>query len=219
MIGFCVCNKRYEKRVNYVIDNLFKKLKNKNINFYIYTNEKIKTNYEVRALPKIEFDFKSRTEYDSFMPLLLAKLKIFSDLSKIDRVFNIDLDIEIHKDLSEIFDRYTDEKLYGCLEDTNYYRLYDRRKQILKALNITEFEYINAGFMIMNFKYDFDLNEVKEFFSKYPFSNCPEQDFLNWKFKDKICVMPNHVNWNRLLPFEMNPYITHYLGFPKPFNL
>ena len=73
--------------------------------------------------------------------------------------------------------------------------------------------------MIMNFKYDFDLNEVKEFFSKYPFSNCPEQDFLNWKFKDKICVMPNHVNWNRLLPFEMNPYITHYLGFPKPFNL
>lgn len=207
--GFCIANKRYENSIK----NILKIINN---DFFIYTKNTF--NFpNVKTLPEINFNFVSRTEYDTIMPMLLAKLKIFSDLSKqYDQVFNLDLDITLHKDLTPILDKYSDNYLYGCLEDTNRFRLYERRKQILKAIGISEFEYINAGFMILNFEYEFDLDEVKYFFEKFPFSNCPEQDFLNWKFKDKIRVMPNYVNWNKLLPFERDRYITHYLGYPKP---
>ena len=207
--GFCIANKRYENSIK----NILKIINN---DFFIYTKNTL--NFpNVKSLPEINFNFVSHTEYDTIMPMLLAKLKIFSDLSKqYDQVFNLDLDITLHKDLTPILDKYSDNYLYGCLEDTNKFRLYERRKQILKAIGISEFEYINAGFMILNFEYEFDLDEVKYFFEKFPFSNCPEQDFLNWKFKDKIRVMPNYVNWNKLLPFERDRYITHYLGYPKP---
>ena len=207
--GFCIANKRYENSIK----NILKIINN---DFFIYTKNTF--NFpNVKSLPEINFNFVSHTEYDTIMPMLLAKLKIFSDLSKqYDQVFNLDLDITLHKDLTPILDKYSDNYLYGCLEDTNRFRLYERRKQILKAIGISEFEYINAGFMILNFEYEFDLDEVKYFFEKFPFSNCPEQDFLNWKFKDKIRVMPNYVNWNKLLPFERDRYITHYLGYPKP---
>ena len=207
--GFCIANKRYENSIK----NILKIINN---DFFIYTKNTL--NFpNVKSLPEINFNFVSHTEYDTIMPMLLAKLKIFSDLSKqYDQVFNLDLDITLHKDLTPILDKYSDNYLYGCLEDTNRFRLYERRKQILKAIGISEFEYINAGFMILNFEYEFDLDEVKYFFEKFPFSNCPEQDFLNWKFKDKIRVMPNYVNWNKLLPFERDRYITHYLGYPKP---
>ena len=207
--GFCIANKRYENSIK----NILKIINN---DFFIYTKNTF--NFpNVKSLPEINFNFVSHTEYDTIMPMLLAKLKIFSDLSKqYDQVFNLDLDITLHKDLTPILDKYSDNYLYGCLEDTNKFRLYERRKQILKAIGISEFEYINAGFMILNFEYEFDLDEVKYFFEKFPFSNCPEQDFLNWKFKDKIRVMPNYVNWNKLLPFERDRYITHYLGYPKP---
>lgn len=207
--GFCIANKRYENSIK----NILKIINN---DFFIYTKNTF--NFpNVKTLPEINFNFVSHTEYDTIMPMLLAKLKIFSDLSKqYDQVFNLDLDITLHKDLTPILDKYSDNYLYGCLEDTNKFRLYERRKQILKAIGISEFEYINAGFMILNFEYEFDLDEVKYFFEKFPFSNCPEQDFLNWKFKDRIRVMPNYVNWNKLLPFERDRYITHYLGYPKP---
>lgn len=207
--GFCIANKRYENSIK----NILKIINN---DFFIYTKNTF--NFpNVKTLPEINFNFVSHTEYDTIMPMLLAKLKIFSDLSKqYDQVFNLDLDITLHKDLTPILDKYSDNYLYGCLEDTNRFRLYERRKQILKAIGISEFEYINAGFMILNFEYEFDLDEVKYFFEKFPFSNCPEQDFLNWKFKDRIRVMPNYVNWNKLLPFEHDRYITHYLGYPKP---
>lgn len=207
--GFCIANKRYENSIK----NILKIINN---DFFIYTKNTF--NFpNVKSLPEINFNFVSHTEYDTIMPMLLAKLKIFSDLSKqYDQVFNLDLDITLHKDLTPILDKYSDNYLYGCLEDTNKFRLYERRKQILKAIGISEFEYINAGFMILNFEYEFDLDEVKYFFEKFPFSNCPEQDFLNWKFKDRIRVMPNYVNWNKLLPFERDRYITHYLGYPKP---
>ena len=207
--GFCIANKRYENSIK----NILKIINN---DFFIYTKNTF--NFpNVKSLPEINFNFVSHTEYDTIMPMLLAKLKIFSDLSKqYDQVFNLDLDITLHKDLTPILDKYSDNYLYGCLEDTNKFRLYERRKQILKAIGISEFEYINAGFMILNFEYEFDLDEIKYFFEKFPFSNCPEQDFLNWKFKDRIRVMPNYVNWNKLLPFERDRYITHYLGYPKP---
>ena len=207
--GFCIANKRYENSIK----NILKIINN---DFFIYTKNTF--NFpNVKTLPEINFNFVSHTEYDTIMPMLLAKLKIFSDLSKqYDQVFNLDLDITLHKDLTPILDKYSDNYLYGCLEDTNKFRLYERRKQILKAIGISEFEYINAGFMILNFEYEFDLDEIKYFFEKFPFSNCPEQDFLNWKFKDRIRVMPNYVNWNKLLPFERDRYITHYLGYPKP---
>lgn len=206
--GFCIANKRYENSIK----NILKIINN---DFFIYTKNTF--NFpNVKTLPEINFNFVSHTEYDIIMPMLLAKLKIFSDLSKqYDQVFNLDLDITLHKDLTPILDKYSDNYLYSCLEDTNRFRLYERRKQILKAIGMSEFEYINAGFMILNFEYDFDLDEVKYFFKKFPFSNCPEQDFLNWKFKDRIRVMPNYVNWNKLLPFERDRYITHYLGYPK----
>ena len=207
--GFCIANKRYENSIK----NILKIINN---DFFIYTKNTFNSP-NVKSLPEINFNFVSHTEYDTIMPMLLAKLKIFSDLSKqYDQVFNLDLDITLHKDLTPILDKYSDNYLYGCLEDTNKFRLYERRKQILKAIGISEFEYINAGFMILNFEYEFDLGEVKYFFEKFPFSNCPEQDFLNWKFKDKIKVIPNYVNWNKLLPFERDRYITHYLGYPKP---
>lgn len=207
--GFCIANKRYENSIKNILRII-------NNDFFIYTKNTF--NFpNVESLPEINFNFVSHTEYDTIMSMLLAKLKIFSDLSKqYDQVFNLDLDITLHKDLTPILDKYSDNYLYGCLEDTNRFRLYERRKQILKAIGISEFEYINAGFMILNFEYEFDLDEVKYFFEKFPFSNCPEQDFLNWKFKDRIRVMPNYVNWNKLLPFERDRYITHYLGYPKP---
>ena len=69
--------------------------------------------------------------------------------------------------------------------------------------------------MIMNFKYEFNIEEVEWFFKNCPFSSCPEQDFFNWKFRDRIKIMPNDVCWNRFLPPCTDPYIIHHLGFPK----
>ena len=204
-IGFCVLDANYEKY-----------LKNININndYYIYSNTKLIKNSKI--IPKIEIDFKSHTNYDRFLDLLLAKIKIFSDLSmQYEQVFNFDLDLEFKKDITPILERYSEPYLYGCLEDLNYHRLTDKRKKVLDFIGIEPSQYINAGFMIMNFKYEFNIEEVKWFFKNCPFSSCPEQDFFNWKFRDRIRIMPNDVCWNRFLPPCEDPYIIHHLGFPK----
>lgn len=86
-IGFCVLAANYEKY-----------LKNINIinDYYIYSNTKLIKNSKI--IPKIEIDFKSHTNYDRFLDLLLAKIKIFSDLSmQYEQVFNFDLDLEFKK--------------------------------------------------------------------------------------------------------------------------
>lgn len=221
--GFCVVNGNYEIQLRILLDSLFKNLKIK-IDFFVYynkiNNKNINKCVEFRKIPELNINFKSCTEYDNIMDLILSKIKIFSDLSKeYDQVFNIDLDMLVLKNLDCVFEKYKEPYLYGCLEDTNYIRLYERRKKVLNFIGITEKQYINAGFMILNFPFEFDENEIKTFFKLCPYSNCPEQDFLNWKFKNKIKIMPNNVNWNRFLPFETSPYIVHYLGFPKPWHL
>lgn len=219
--GFCVVDTNYKKQLLVTIQSLYRHLKSK-IDFFVYNKQINKnvihtTNMDV---PEIDFEFRSNTIYDKFMPLLLAKLKILSDLSQnYDQVFFIDLDILFFKYIDELFEKYSEPYLYGCLEDTNKLRLYERRIKVLDFIGITEHEYINAGFLILNFKYDFDLEELKRFFELCPYSNCPEQDFLNWKFKDKIKVMPNSVCWNKFLPFETSPYMVHFLGFPKPWDI
>lgn len=162
-IGFCVLAANYEKY-----------LKNINIinDYYIYSNTNLIKNS--KTIPKIEIDFKSHTNYDRFLDLLLAKIKIFSDLSmQYEQVFNFDLDLEFKKDITSILERYSEPYLYGCLE------------------------------------------ELEWFFKNCPFSSCPEQDFFNWKFRDRIRIMPNDVCWNRFLPPCEDPYIIHHLGFPK----
>lgn len=221
--GFCVVDGNYENQLLILLDSLFKNLKIK-IDFFVYYNKiNIKNNIKCVKfvkIPELNINFKSGTQYDKIMNLILSKIKIFSDLSKeYDQVFNIDLDMLVLKNLDSVFEKYKEPYLYGCLEDINYIRLYERRKKVLKFIGITEKQYINAGFMILNFPFEFNLDEIKKFFEFCSFSNCPEQDYLNWKFKDKIRVMPNYVNWNRFLPFEISPYIVHYLGFPKPWNL
>lgn len=211
-IGFCVLNEKYKDRLKTVLNQIG------NHDIKIYTDKNFLSNFNTLEIPKVEINFKSGTCYDKFMNLLLAKIKIFSDLSlQYEQVFNFDLDMDFRRDITKVLDKYSEPYLYGCLEDTNRLRLYERRKQVLKFIGIDEFHYINAGFMIMNFQYHFDIEEVKWFFEHCPFSNCPEQDFFNWKFKDKIKVMSNDVCWNKFLPFHENPYIIHYLGFPKPF--
>ena len=78
--------------------NYEKYLKNINIinDYYIYSNTKLIKNS--KTIPKIEIDFKSHTNYDRFLDLLLAKIKIFSDLSmQYEQVFNFDLDLEFKK--------------------------------------------------------------------------------------------------------------------------
>lgn len=64
------------------------------------------------------------------MNIVMSKIKIFSDLSKqYDQVFNIDVDILILKDIKPVLDKYNEPYLYGCLEDVNYIKLYERRKK------------------------------------------------------------------------------------------
>ena len=207
-IGFCVLNKKYQSQIERVVKSV-------NFPYRVYADYELENAF---MIPEIDFSFKTHSYYDSFMNLILSKIKIFSDLSIIyDQVFNFDLDIECKKDITPVLDAYKEPYLYGCLEDTNYLRLSQKRKKVLKFIDTDEMHYINAGFMIMNFQYRFDIDEVRWFFENCPFSNCPEQDFFNWKFKDKIKVMPNDVCWNRFLKPCENPYMIHHLGFPKGF--
>lgn len=223
--GFCVVDSNYQSQLKKTVKSLLTKSK---IDFFFIYKQKttsipadpfLRSKCEFRDLPDVPVKFTSHTEYDKIMPLLMGKLKIFSDLSKeYDQVFNIDLDMMVLRDINPILSRYNGEYLYGCVEDTNISRLYPKRIKVLNFLGISPYEYINAGFMILNFVYDFNADEVQKFFSLCPFSNCPEQDFINWKFKDRIMIMPNEVSWNKFLPFEADPYIVHFLGYPKPWH-
>lgn len=213
-VGFCVVNQKYHKQ----LDVLLSCLKNcTGFDFIVFSDDDL--GMKTQKIPKTGIHFTSNTEYDRVMDIVLSKIKIFSDLSKqYDQVFNVDVDILILKDIKPVLDKYNEPYLYGCLEDVNYIKLYERRKKILKYIGITEKQYINAGFMILNFPFEFNRSDVEYFFRCCPYSNCPEQDFLNWKFKDKIKVMPNYISWNRFLPFETSPYMVHFLGRPKPWE-
>lgn len=137
--------------------------------------------------------------YNLISDLLLAKLAIFSELSKHYKgVFNLDLDLHIRKPLN--FD-LKEPGWYGCLE------------------TLSKGRYINFGFTILyNKQIDFLISDFFKFIQDNQV-DCPEQDYINFRFKDIIRVLPSSVSWNHNLPFEDDPIMVHHLGDYKPYTL
>ena len=70
-------------------------------------------------------------------------------------------------------------------------------------------KYINAGFLIFTFKFDFDMDDYNKFL-KNRFITCCEQEYLSYKFKDKIKII--NASHNPCLKENKDYYIFHYLG-------
>lgn len=214
--GFCVFedNVEYREYINKCLDSMIKTQTDYEFDFYVYTNT---PNY-IENYPFKVREIKSIINvsiYRNITNLISNKLLALDELSKeYEIVFFIDLDLYFRKSLKEVFNNLQKGYLYASLELDNIKNFSDKRKRLLKKYNIRPLQYINAGFMILTFEYNFDLVDYKNFLNNQ--IECPEQDYINYKLKDKIKVVK--VSHNPLLTYNSDPYIFHFLGFYKPSN-
>ena len=91
------------------------------------------------------------------------------------------------------------------------------------ALGVDPDGYVNAGVLVINLK-EFRKNDIEKKFLKliteYDFDLLdPDQAYLNYLCRGKICVLPN--GWNKEpmpIPCEGKKNIVHYALYKKPWQ-
>ena len=202
---------------------------NLNLNIHIYCFYKNEINNKLKISDKIIFKnidiynfdnlhYVNTSKYNHIVDLISFKLLALSILKKqYDKVIYFDLDVIFRKDFSYIIKSLNNSYIYGCNEYSRKY-IASNRCLVLRDAKISLNQYINAGFMIWCLDFEFDIEDYKNYIKKF-FVDCPEQDYINFKFKNYIKVLPNYISWNPLLDFEYNPACVHFLGEFKPYKL
>lgn len=162
------------------------------------------------------------------------RFKIASLLPNIDKIIYMDCDIVVLGSLKELFDENIEDYHMAGVEDIGYYL---HRRGLKRE---TESFYINAGIILMNLKKWRQDNIEKKLLSFSSISKeklvHADQDIIN-KVLNKTCK-PMDLKWNvqdsfyRVVSYMekhplmkniknawKNPFIIHYTGEKKPWNI
>ena len=210
--GFCVFRDtpEYRKYATKCFDSMLK-TQDYQFEFYVYTNTPkwIEENYPKFKIKPLKEVTKLK-KYKDITNLISNKLVAFDELTKIsDIVFCIDLDTEFKKSLKDLFPKLKKNSVYGSLELDNYNNFTLSKRNFCNVFKVHYLKYINAGFLIFTFKFNFDVVDYNKFL-KNRFVTCCEQEYLSYKFKDQIKII--NVSHNPCLKENKDYYIFHYLG-------
>ena len=141
-------------------------------------------------------NFTSKWTYMSMMRVALPSL-----LPEEDRVLYLDIDTIVEEDISELWDLNLDDYYFAAVREPEKSR--------------KDFDYINAGVMMMNLKKMRD-GLAKEIIgllnrSFYP---CKEQDLYSEKCQGKILLLPGDYNVSEYTELPLHFKILHFAAVP-----
>lgn len=194
---FCVTDNDYIDNT-YVSLHSFYKFNDYPVTVYVLGKRTKKFNeFKNVTVKYFDFNFDLKHPFYKNLKPVLAKLKIF-DESSYPYNLSFDTDTLFNGNIDEVFKDY---------------------KESLIGVNESEKNEINAGFIIVK-KPDFSIfDKFKTFTEKHGLLNCPEQDFLNFIFKnsrENIDTKYNVCYWTDE-NFKDKFTMFHYAGEIKPF--
>lgn len=194
---FCVTDDNYIENT-YVTLHSFYQFNDLPVTVFVLGNKTDRFNEFPKVTIKyLELDFNAKHQFYANIKPVIAKLKIFDDSN---HQYNLSFD--------------TDTLFTGSISDT----LKEYQGTFI-GVDEPEKHEINAGFIILK-KVNFSLFErFKEFTTKHGLPNCPEQDFLNFIFKDNKSYLDTKYNVCQWTDKTLNsePVMIHYAGTIKPF--
>ena len=151
------------------------------------------------------------------------RLFIASLFPQYDKILYLDCDLVVLGDISKLYHTELGDSILGAapeqfVQNTAEFRLYAER-----ALGLDPDGYVNAGVLLINLA-EFRKNGIEARFvrliTEYDFDLLdPDQAYLNYLCRDKICVLPN--GWNKEpmpLACEGEKNIVHYALYKKPWQ-
>jgi len=164
--------------------------------------------------------FPESSAYDRYSVAAMYRLLLAKLLPKyIERTLYLDSDILVNLDVEELYDfNIGDNCLAGC---RNIYGEYFSARNPFYDMGLMSPErYINDGIMLINLKnireqHDLFV-ETMNFLAEYPKSLYPDQDALNFVFKERIAFLPKEYNMPTMIlrdnKEKMDKAIYHYQG-------
>ena len=168
----------------------------------------------IKARFKNVYHFSVVTYYRLFIASLFPQYK---------KIVYLDCDLVVLGDISELYHTELGDNILAAapeqfVQNTREFRLYAER-----ALGLDPSDYVNAGVLVIDLD-AFRKNEIEQRFVKliteYDFDLLdPDQAYLNYLCRKRICVLPN--GWNKEpmpLPCEGRKNIVHYALYKKPWQ-
>ena len=151
------------------------------------------------------------------------RLFIASLFPQYDRIVYLDCDLVVLGDISELYNIPLGDNILAAAPEQYVQNTAEFRHYARKALGVDPDGYVNAGVLVINLK-EFRKNRIEEKFveliTRYDFDLLdPDQAYLNYLCRDKICVLPN--GWNKEpmeLPCDGKKNIVHYALYKKPWQ-
>lgn len=150
----------------------------------------------------------------------LFRLIIPRTLPNISRIIYLDADLMIEHDIKELWNTDLQECSLGAVHDIGFENGISR-PDIVRDGSVAKEKYFNSGVLLM------DLDKIRakgdllqlslDYFSKHPESEMPDQDALNYLFKDETMLLDPE--WNCFTRYERKPEtalgkakIYHFMG-------
>ncbi len=178
-------------------------------------------NTEIIPIQEIQhLDFKIPNLTVNALDLLSHRLKILDYLKeKYEKIIMLDTDIIVLKNIDELFN-LSENYIYGRDELDLHSKF---RKSINNDLWYKPNFYLNSGVLVLPSKILKTVNlfetlkkELSQRCEKYV---CPEQDLLNFVFKDKTFSLGEIINQFVTNKKFREPKIIHYAGVAKPVRI
>ena len=154
------------------------------------------------------------------LDLLGHRLKILDELKeKYNKIIMLDTDIIVLESLEELFN-LSENYIYGRDELDLHTKF---RNSINNSLWYKPKYYLNSGVMILPSKVLKTVNLFETFKKELSLRSekyvCPEQDLLNYVFRDKTFNLGNRINQFVTNKEFKNPKVIHYAGIAKPLRV
>lgn len=154
------------------------------------------------------------------LDLLGHRLKVLDSLKeKYNKIIMLDTDIIVLESLEELFN-LSENYIYGR-DETDLHSNF--RKSINNSLWYKPKYYLNSGVMILPSKVLKTVNLFETFKKELSLRSekyvCPEQDLLNFIFKDKTFNLGETINQFVTNKEFKKPRVIHYAGIAKPLKI
>lgn len=155
------------------------------------------------------------------LPAYAMRIKALEELkTEADIIVNFDLDTLFFNSVQNVLNKAKTGYIYGVSERKNR----DKWTQNLHITDIAPFRiYINTGFVIYGAEAvkSLSLSDYEEFLKKNQYQvYCPEQDYINCRYHERIVELPNH--YNAMFTDEnyvnIAPVMIHFVGSNKPWS-
>jgi lipopolysaccharide biosynthesis glycosyltransferase len=154
------------------------------------------------------------------LDLLGHRLKILDELKeKYDKIIMLDTDIIVLESLEDLFS-LSENYIYGR-DELDLHTAF--RKSINSELWYKPRYYLNSGVLVLPSKVLRTVNLFEKFKKELALRSekyvCPEQDLLNYVFRDKTFNLGDRINQFVTNREFKNPKVIHYAGVAKPLRV